>query len=129
MAENVPPGGSSADSTRGVPYYEKLKRELRDTLHKKRYLDKNMVLAMSCQLFDVSLTHLRKCSSSRYIDWKLHTWKRPALETSSKASTITSKVPQQLATQARIRVVERAQGEKGRSAMRIGSSAGALLVS
>ena len=40
MAENIPP---AADNTRGVPYYEKLKRDLRDTLHKKRLLDKNMV--------------------------------------------------------------------------------------
>ena len=39
MAENVPP----PDNTRGVPYYEKLKRDLRETLQKKRLLDKNMV--------------------------------------------------------------------------------------
>lgn len=43
MAENIPP----ADNTRGVPYYEKLKRDLRETLQKKRLLDKNMV----CLLF------------------------------------------------------------------------------
>ena len=40
MAENIPP---AADNTRGVPYYEKLKRDLRDTLVKKRLLDKNML--------------------------------------------------------------------------------------
>ena len=40
MAENVPPSG---DATRGVPYYEKLKRDLRETLQKKRLLDKNLV--------------------------------------------------------------------------------------
>ena len=39
MAENIPP----PDNTRGVPYYEKLKRDLRETLQKKRLLDKNMV--------------------------------------------------------------------------------------
>ena len=33
----------TADATRGVPYYEKLKRDLRETLQKKRLLDKNMV--------------------------------------------------------------------------------------
>ena len=44
MAENVPPNSNpAADATRGVPYYEKLKRDLRDTLQKKRLLDKNMV--------------------------------------------------------------------------------------
>ena len=43
MAENVPPASASADATRGVPYYEKLKRDLRETLQKKRMLDKTMV--------------------------------------------------------------------------------------
>lgn len=44
MAENVAPtSGATADTTRGVPYYEKLKRDLRETLNKKRQLDKNMV--------------------------------------------------------------------------------------
>ena len=43
MAENIPP----PDNTRGVPYYEKLKRDLRDTLQKKRVLDKNMVSTFS----------------------------------------------------------------------------------
>lgn len=43
MAENMPPTGSGADATRGVPYYEKLKRDIRETLAKKRLIDKNMV--------------------------------------------------------------------------------------
>jgi chromatin modification-related protein EAF6 len=44
MAENVPPSGhNGADTTRGVPYYEKLKRDLRETLQRKRLIDKNMV--------------------------------------------------------------------------------------
>lgn len=43
MAEKVPPASASADATRGVPYYEKLKRDLRETLQKKRMLDKTMV--------------------------------------------------------------------------------------
>lgn len=44
MAENIAPSsGATADATRGVPYYEKLKRDLRETLNKKRQLDKNMV--------------------------------------------------------------------------------------
>lgn len=30
-------------ATRGVPYYEKLRKELRETLQKKRLLDKNLV--------------------------------------------------------------------------------------
>jgi hypothetical protein len=49
MAENVPPGSAAkvsitTDSTaRGLPYYEKLRRDLRDTIQKKRILDKNIV--------------------------------------------------------------------------------------
>lgn len=42
MAENVAPA-ASADSTRGIPYYEKLKRDLRETLKKKVVLDKSLV--------------------------------------------------------------------------------------
>ena len=49
MAENLPPGSATkpvvaTDSTaRGLPYYEKLRRDLRDTIQKKRILDKNLV--------------------------------------------------------------------------------------
>ena len=45
MGENVPPSanGGSADATRGMPYYEKLKKDLRETLQRKRLLDRNMV--------------------------------------------------------------------------------------
>ncbi|KAI9874995.1 MAG: hypothetical protein M1830_009042, partial [Pleopsidium flavum] len=44
MAENAPPTNtaSNADSTRGMPYYDKLRRDLRETLQKKRLLDKSM---------------------------------------------------------------------------------------
>lgn len=48
MAENVPPSGTAAKPAAsgdrpGLPYYEKLRRDLRDTLQKKRLLDRNMV--------------------------------------------------------------------------------------
>lgn len=45
MAENIAPNSApnSADSTRGVPFYEKLKCDLRETILKKRLLDKNLV--------------------------------------------------------------------------------------
>jgi chromatin modification-related protein EAF6 len=53
MAENVPPasntGGTAANTgmdqtqNRGIPYYEKLRRDLRDALQKKRLMDKSMV--------------------------------------------------------------------------------------
>jgi chromatin modification-related protein EAF6 len=35
---------TAANSSRGLPYYEKLRRELRDTLQRKRLMDKSMVL-------------------------------------------------------------------------------------
>ena len=42
-APNAPTDQSAAN--RGLPYYEKLRRELRDTLAKKRMMDKSMVSA------------------------------------------------------------------------------------
>ncbi|KAH0831682.1 hypothetical protein FOPE_02940 [Fonsecaea pedrosoi] len=48
MAENIPPGSGSApkptagNDRPGLPYYEKLRRDLRDTLQKKRLLDRNL---------------------------------------------------------------------------------------
>lgn len=47
MAENAPPAASAAnakdDSARGMPYYDKLRRDLRETMQKKRILEQNMV--------------------------------------------------------------------------------------
>lgn len=40
-APNAPADQNAAN--RGLPYYEKLRRELRDTLAKKRLMDKSMV--------------------------------------------------------------------------------------
>lgn len=44
-APNAPADQNAA--SRGLPYYEKLRRELRDTLQKKRLMDKSMVSAVS----------------------------------------------------------------------------------
>ena len=44
MAENATSKDSTSnDSARGVPYYEKLRKDLQETIHKKRLLDKNIV--------------------------------------------------------------------------------------
>lgn len=43
-APNAP--GDQNAASRGLPYYEKLRRELRDTLQKKRLMDKSMVSAV-----------------------------------------------------------------------------------
>ena len=54
MADKATTNGSgNADATRGLPYYEKLRKDLRATLEKKRLLDKNMVRGF---LIYVSLT-------------------------------------------------------------------------
>ncbi|KAF2468205.1 NuA4-domain-containing protein [Lindgomyces ingoldianus] len=45
MAENAPPAGAAnagTDASRGMPYYEKLRRDLRESLHKKRQIDTNL---------------------------------------------------------------------------------------
>lgn len=46
MTENAPPGSANAASdaaSRGMPYYERLRRDLRESLQKKRILDNNLV--------------------------------------------------------------------------------------
>jgi chromatin modification-related protein EAF6 len=47
MAENAPPAAAAngaSDAARvGVPYYERLKRDLRESLQKKRQIDNNLV--------------------------------------------------------------------------------------
>lgn len=46
MAENVPPGANAkpgGEGPRGLPYYEKLRKDLRDSLTKKRMADRNLV--------------------------------------------------------------------------------------
>ncbi|MCJ1409200.1 hypothetical protein MMC19_003278 [Ptychographa xylographoides] len=68
MAENIPPGGQAAnvDATRGVPYYEKLKRDLRETLQKKRLLDKNMA-SLEEQIYRFEATYLEETSAGNII--------------------------------------------------------------
>jgi chromatin modification-related protein EAF6 len=54
MAENAPPAAaaSSGDSSRGMPYYEKLRRDLRETLQRKRALDASIVRTPDPTAFD-----------------------------------------------------------------------------
>lgn len=58
MAENAPPADPAAnansEATRGLPYYEKLRKDLRDALQKKRLLDNALVGAISTQLDPVA---------------------------------------------------------------------------
>ncbi|KAK4698156.1 chromatin modification-related protein EAF6, partial [Lecanoromycetidae sp. Uapishka_2] len=66
MAENVPPPAASADATRGVPYYEKLKRDLRETLQKKRLLDKNMA-TLEDQIYRYEASYLEETGAGNII--------------------------------------------------------------
>ena len=46
MTENAPQSGAAnaaADASRGMPYYERLRRDLRESLNKKRVIDSNLV--------------------------------------------------------------------------------------
>ncbi|KAG7006024.1 hypothetical protein G7Y79_00017g044060 [Physcia stellaris] len=54
------------DSTRGVPYYEKLKRDLRDTLQKKALLDKNLA-ALEDQIYRHETAYLEDTSAGNII--------------------------------------------------------------
>ncbi|MCJ1451806.1 hypothetical protein MMC28_002146 [Mycoblastus sanguinarius] len=66
MAENIPPASSSADASRGVPYYEKLKRDLRETLQKKRLLDKNMA-TLEDQIYRYEASYLEETGAGNII--------------------------------------------------------------
>lgn len=59
MTENAPPGVANAASdaaSRGMPYYERLRRDLRESLQKKRILDNNLVRTEDGTLRRVALT-------------------------------------------------------------------------
>ncbi|KIW80986.1 hypothetical protein Z517_04009 [Fonsecaea pedrosoi CBS 271.37] len=65
MAENIPPGSGSApkptagNDRPGLPYYEKLRRDLRDTLQKKRLLDRNLA-AIEDQIYRQETAYLEE---------------------------------------------------------------------
>ncbi|KEF59257.1 chromatin modification-like protein EAF6 [Exophiala aquamarina CBS 119918] len=66
MAENVPPATASKPASAsadrpGLPYYEKLRRDLRDTLQKKRLLDRNLA-AIEDQIYRQESTYLEETS-------------------------------------------------------------------
>lgn len=70
MAENVPPASGSASknatanaSDRGIPYYEKLRRDLRDTINKKRVLDRNMG-NIEAEIYKLETAYLEDTSSA-----------------------------------------------------------------
>ena len=66
MAENIPPTSASKTpnaSDRGIPYYEKLRRDLRDTINKKRLLDRNLS-SVESEIYKLETAYLEETSSA-----------------------------------------------------------------
>jgi chromatin modification-related protein EAF6 len=64
MSENVPPtNGAKPSEQRGLPYYETLRRGLRDTLQKKRILDKELS-RVEDDIYRVEGAYLEETSSA-----------------------------------------------------------------
>ncbi|PGH05439.1 hypothetical protein GX51_02963 [Blastomyces parvus] len=78
MTENIPPataaGGTSIPAgsgpeqmqSRGIPYYEKLRRELRETIQKKRLMDKNMA-ALEESIYRFEQSYLEETGAGNII--------------------------------------------------------------
>ncbi|KAF2835526.1 NuA4-domain-containing protein [Patellaria atrata CBS 101060] len=70
MAENAPPGTNGAngtsDAARGQPYYEKLRRDLRDAIQKKRILDQNMA-NLEDTIYKIESSYLEEASAGNII--------------------------------------------------------------
>ncbi|PYH90891.1 NuA4-domain-containing protein [Aspergillus ellipticus CBS 707.79] len=57
---------AESSSARGLPYYEKLRRELRDTLQKKRLMDKSMA-QLEDQIFRFEQSYLEETTAGNII--------------------------------------------------------------
>ncbi|EER44651.1 conserved hypothetical protein [Histoplasma capsulatum H143] len=81
MTENIPPAttagatgpngvpatsGSEQVQSRGIPYYEKLRRELRETIQKKRLMDKNMA-ALEESIYRFEQSYLEETGAGNII--------------------------------------------------------------
>ncbi|KAB2106526.1 hypothetical protein AG0111_0g5364 [Alternaria gaisen] len=69
MAENAAPGSANntgADSSRGMPYYERLRRDLRESLNKKRLIDNNL-LQLEDNILRVETQYLEETSAGNII--------------------------------------------------------------
>ncbi|KAJ6087112.1 hypothetical protein N7467_006026 [Penicillium canescens] len=66
-AANAPNAPADANAgSRGLPYYEKLRRELRDTLQKKRLMDKSMA-QLEDQIFRFEQSYLEETTAGNII--------------------------------------------------------------
>jgi len=90
MAENVPPTSASkatavaSNSDRGIPYYEKLRRDLRDTINKKRLLDRNLE-ALENQIHRAETSYLEETSAAGNIVKGFDNYIKAAATTNSAA--------------------------------------------
>ncbi|KAI4953874.1 hypothetical protein J4E91_002722 [Alternaria rosae] len=69
MSENAAPGSANntgADSSRGMPYYERLRRDLRESLNKKRLID-NSLLQLEDNILRVETQYLEETSAGNII--------------------------------------------------------------
>ncbi|KAL3464446.1 histone acetyltransferase subunit NuA4-domain-containing protein [Aspergillus heterothallicus] len=65
--ENQPPGSTGdARANRGLPYYEKLRRDLRDTLQRKRLMDKSMA-QLEEQIYRFEQSYLEETTAGNII--------------------------------------------------------------
>ncbi|KAM5453946.1 chromatin modification-related protein eaf6 [Microsporum audouinii] len=65
-AVTAPAGVDQQAPARGIPYYEKLRRELRDTLQKKRLMDKNMA-ALEESIYRFEQSYLEETGAGNII--------------------------------------------------------------
>ncbi|USP76983.1 hypothetical protein yc1106_04257 [Curvularia clavata] len=69
MTENAPPASAnnvSTDNSRGTPYYERLRRDLRESLNKKRLID-NSLLQIEENIHRVETQYLEETSAGNII--------------------------------------------------------------
>lgn len=70
MAENAPPTGAAgnapSDASRGMPYYERLRRDLRESLQKKRMLDTSLE-QLEASILRAETTYLEETSAGNII--------------------------------------------------------------
>ncbi|KAF2869337.1 histone acetyltransferase subunit NuA4-domain-containing protein [Massariosphaeria phaeospora] len=69
MAENAPPVGAAnaaSDASRGMPYYERLRRDLRESLQKKRVVDSNLA-QLEESILKIETAYLEETSAGNII--------------------------------------------------------------
>ncbi|KAJ4296275.1 hypothetical protein N0V90_006320 [Kalmusia sp. IMI 367209] len=69
MAENAPPAAAAnavTDPSRGMPYYERLRRDLRESLQKKRAIDHNLE-QLEATIVRVETQYLEETSAGNII--------------------------------------------------------------